>query len=83
MITVKGKIKNGCVLALEPIDEVFEGRDVEITLLDISTQANGNGNENGLASLMKFVNENSIDTGITDMAHQHDHYLYDTPKLDD
>ena len=83
MIRVKGKIENGHVLVLEPIDEAFEGHDVEITLIDKSTQVNGNGNENGLASLMRFIQENSVDTGITDMAHQHDHYLYGTPKHDD
>ena len=32
---------------------------------------------------MKFIEENFIDTGITDMAHQHDHYLYGTPKRED
>lgn len=79
MITVKGKIENGKVLALEPIDDEFEGREVEIILFEESRKANGNG----LDGLLKFIQENSIDTGITDMAHQHDHYLYGTPKRDD
>lgn len=28
----------------------------------------------------RFLEENLIDTGIPDLAHQHDHYLYGTPK---
>ena len=81
-ITVKGKIQNGRVLALEPINDSFEGKDVQITLLTESKKANGNGSENGLSDILKFVTENAVDTGLTDMAHQHDHYLYGSPKHD-
>lgn len=28
----------------------------------------------------KLIETCSMDTGITDLAHQHDHYLYGTPK---
>jgi len=28
------------------------------------------------------VNECAIDTGVSDLAHQHDHYLYGTSKQD-
>jgi hypothetical protein len=82
-ITVKGKIQNGRVLALEPIDESLEGEEVQITLLTESKKVNGNGSDKGLSDIMKFVSENSVDTGIHDMAHQHDHYLYGSPKQDD
>ena len=71
-ITVKGKIENGRVLALEPIDESLEGREVQITLVTESKEANGNGSENGLSGFMKFISENSVDTGLPDMAHQHE-----------
>lgn len=79
-ITVKGKIHNGQVLALEPIHESLEGKEVQITLCTESKEANGNGWENGLSDILKFVTENSVDTGLPDMAHQHDHYLYGSPK---
>ena len=81
MISVKGKIENGKILALEPVDEEFEGLEVQI-LIDRerpSTETNGGG----LGRLLAFAEKNSIDTGVTDMAHQHDHYLYGTPKRDD
>ena len=81
-ITVKGKIHNGQVFALEPIHESLEGKEVQITLQTESKEANGNGSENGLSEILKFVTENSVDTGLPDMAHQHDHYLYGSPKHD-
>jgi hypothetical protein len=55
MMSVKGKIKNGVVLPLEPVSETDEGRDV-------------------------LILECQVDTGIPDLASQHDHYLYGTPK---
>ena len=34
MLTVKGKVENGKILALEPIDEAFEGREVIIEFVE-------------------------------------------------
>ena len=31
-------------------------------------------------ALMRLIEECQMDTGIEDLAHQHDHYLYGTPK---
>jgi predicted transcriptional regulator len=36
--------------------------------------------EAGWAALMELVEKSQMDTGITDLAHQHDHYLHGTPK---
>ncbi|MCW5853654.1 MAG: type II toxin-antitoxin system Phd/YefM family antitoxin [Anaerolineae bacterium] len=36
--------------------------------------------ERAAAELDRVFGENLIDTGIPDLAHQHDHYLYGTPK---
>lgn len=33
--------------------------------------------------LMKLIAECAMDTGIGDLAHEHDHYLYGTPKRGD
>ena len=91
MVKVKGKVENGKILALEPVDEAFEGREVTITLVEETNLANGESDEekrrsdvkSGWQSLMKTIEENQISTGVTDMAHQHDHYLYGTPKRED
>jgi hypothetical protein len=32
------------------------------------------------SDLMAFLDRHAIDTGIDDLAHQHDHYLHNTPK---
>ena len=34
----------------------------------------------GWDALTALIEECQVDTGITDLAHQHDHYLYGTPK---
>jgi hypothetical protein len=36
--------------------------------------------EAGWAALMELVEKFQMDTGIADLAHEHDHYLYGTPK---
>ena len=52
MISVKGKIQNGKVLALEPVD-AFEGREVTISLDEISNGKpweDANGINTGIGS---------------------------------
>ncbi|MFN0278905.1 MAG: hypothetical protein ACKVRN_09910 [Pyrinomonadaceae bacterium] len=87
MISVKGKIDKGKILALEPVDDAFEGKTVTIIVDDESKESNGeNGSSHsgkGLRQLLGTIKRNQIHTGITDMAHQHDHYLYGTPKIED
>ncbi|MGI8642162.1 MAG: hypothetical protein ACR2MG_19705 [Pyrinomonadaceae bacterium] len=46
MLTVRGKVENGKVLALEPIDEIYEGNEVTITLPDKS-KTNGEPKSTG------------------------------------
>ena len=38
--------------------------------------------ERAWSSLTHLIRECAVETGIDDLAHQHDHYLYDTPKRD-
>lgn len=79
MLEVKGKVHNGAVLPLEPISDYYEGKEVIITLID-QRPAN---EESDWERLFKAIEENQIDADITDLAHQHDHYLYGTPKRED
>lgn len=81
MISVKGKIKNGVALPLEPVNESDEGRNVIITFVD--EEAEETERPNGAdhrVSLKSLIDEFQVDTGIEDLASQHDHYLYGTPK---
>lgn len=87
MITVRGKVEEGKILALDPVDDIFEGREVTITFDEEPSGRNDKPTRAeiraGWEHFMKIIKENQIDTEITDMAHQHDHYLYGTPKRED
>ena len=89
MLAVKGIFQNGIAQPDESV-EGREGQPVIITFLeesDETTQTNWNPSpeelEVGWDALIKLLKENAIDTGIPDLAHQHDHYLYGTPKRKD
>jgi hypothetical protein len=80
MISVKGTFKNGVALPLEPVKVSDEGRNVIITFLDEEPEADKESYSNGVVSLKTLIDEFQVDTGIEDLASQHDHYLYGTPK---
>ncbi len=80
MISVKGKFKNGVALPLEPIEKSHEGRSVIITFLDEQTREALSEKTNSAKSLEDLIAECEVDTGIADLAEQHDHYLYGKPK---
>jgi hypothetical protein len=79
MESVKGTIRNGVALPLEPVAESDEGRSVIITFVDepVETSPQTNGEH---LSLDEIIERFKVDTGIPDLAAQHDHYLYGTPK---
>jgi len=77
MISVRGRIKNGMALPLEPVKPSDEGRRVIITFVDEEVRQEP---PKGTVSLKTLVDEFQVDTGIEDLAAQHDHYLYGTPK---
>lgn len=79
MISVKGKFKNGVALPLEPVKDFQEGKSVIITFLD-EDAAVLSEKKNAAVSLEDLIEECAVDTGIEDLAAQHDHYLYGKPK---
>jgi hypothetical protein len=79
MISVKGKIKNGVALPLEPVKEFQEGRNIIITFLDDETE-DFTPKQTSKKSLEDLIAECTVDAGISDLAEQHDHYLYGKPK---
>lgn len=80
MISVKGKIKNGIALPLKPVKKTDEGRKVIITFMDDDITTTISKKKNGTKSLEDLIAKCEMDTGISDLAAQHDHYLYGTPK---
>lgn len=81
MISVKGKFKNGVALPLEPVKDFQEGRSVIITFLEEEVKKVPAEKNNGAKSLEELIAECEVDTGIADLAEQHDHYLYGKPKI--
>ncbi len=83
MLSVKGEFENGVAT---PVTEVpgREGQAVIITFLE-EEAAHQNGlaqanNDDGGAALLKLIRDCQTASGLGDLAHEHDHYLYGTPK---
>lgn len=80
METVKGIFQNGVACPTEPV-EGHEGQQVTIIFLEESqTEEPPPMTEEDWEALVKLLRDCAMDTGIPDLAHQHDHYLYGTPK---
>jgi hypothetical protein len=80
MISVKGKFQNGVALPLEPVKDSREGQTVIITFLEENGTEILTEKTNGVQSLEDLLTRCEVDTGISDLAEQHDHYLYGKPK---
>lgn len=92
ILSVKGEFHNGVAAPITKV-EGREGQQVIITFLeDLLSQplpelptiaVNGSSTDLEDDPLMKLIAECATDTGIGDLAHEHDHYLYGTPKRGD
>jgi len=63
----------------EPI-EGHEGESVLITFLDEDRTTKSSADDSGWQALTQLVETCAVETGINDLAQQHDHYLYGKPK---
>ena len=75
MRSVKGKFQNGVATPAEPV-EGHEGESVIITFLDEERTTDNSGWQ----ALAQLVEDCAVETGISDLAQQHDHYLYGKTK---
>lgn len=81
MSSVKGTFQNGVARPLEPVGEEREGQEVVITFLDDNQRMPEPAqSEETWDALAALLDKCTVDTGIPDLAHQHDHYLYGKPK---
>lgn len=76
MLSIKGTFQDGVVRFDEPV-EAREGQSVIITFLDDESDSMSHPAWDDLAEWVKSC---QVKTGVGDLAHQHDHYLYSTPK---
>jgi predicted DNA-binding antitoxin AbrB/MazE fold protein len=80
MLSIKGVFQNGVARPIRPV-EASDGQSVIIIFLDEGvTSPWFSTDESDWDALAQLVEECAVETGITDLAHQHDHYLYNKPK---
>ena len=80
MHSVTGTFKNGVVELNESVSWT-EGQEVTITVAQNDRPDNAQPmTDEDWDKLDRALEECKMETGITDLAHQHDHYLYGTPK---
>ena len=74
----------GLVRVLVSWPESANGANGAAASVETATKDEDTKNDDVIASdwdsLMRLIEECQMDTGIEDLAHQHDHYLYGTPK---
>lgn len=79
---LKAIYENGVLRLKEPLS-LPDGAEVEVT---VTSHEEGNGEQlqrmedRSWDALSQLIAECAIDTGVPDLASQHDHYLYGIPK---
>ena len=80
MMTVQGTYRNGIIEPTEPV----EGRDGQKVLITFLEGANEPQEDMAAVdeadTLGQLIDRFSVETGIPDLAHEHDHYLHGTPR---
>jgi hypothetical protein len=80
MLSVKGTFQNGVVHPNEPI-EGHEGQSVIIVFIEENrTPQPATPEDSDWDKLRQLIKNCAVDTDISDLAQQHDHYLYGVPK---
>lgn len=80
MLSVKGTFQNGVVQLNQPV----AGRDGQRVLIVFLQEENESPiADSAWGDFAQLLKECQVNTGIRDLAHQHDHYLHGTPKRED
>ncbi|MEH1923076.1 hypothetical protein [Nostoc sp.] len=80
MLSVKGTFQNGVVHPNEPI-EGHEGQSVIIVFVEENrTPQLATPEDSDWDKLRQLIKNCAVDTDISDLAQQHDHYLYGMRK---
>ncbi|ACC79739.1 hypothetical protein [Nostoc punctiforme] len=80
MLSVKGTFQNGVVYPNEPIGG-HEGQSVIIVFVEENrTPEPATPEDSDWDKLRQLIKNCAVDTDISDLAQQHDHYLYGMPK---
>ncbi|HRJ43990.1 MAG: hypothetical protein KJZ86_01045 [Caldilineaceae bacterium] len=79
MLSIRGRFEKGIIRPDQSVPG-REGQAVIITFLEETEDWGVEQNTDDWAVLMGLVQQNAVETGVADLAHQHDHYLYHKPK---
>jgi hypothetical protein len=79
LLSVKGIFKDGVAQPVEVV-EGREGEPVVITFVEDLSEQPVVDEEAAWDGLTQLVKDCEVETGIPDLAHQHDHYLYGKDK---
>ena len=80
--SVRGRFQNGIARPAEPV-EGREGQEVIITFVEERPNPPLPPPEESPAEQdpwEQLIERCAVDTGIPDLAHQHDHYIHGTPR---
>ena len=80
MLSVEGTFQDGVVQLKQPV----AGRDGQKVLIVFLQEENESPTaDSAWGDFAQLLKESQVNTGIRDLAHQHDHYLHGTPKRED
>ena len=80
MSTYQGKFEKGKVVFVGLVPPLHEGDPVTIYTDEPAPSTNGGA---GHVDPFDTLGDDAVDTGITDMSIEHDHYIYGAPKRGD
>lgn len=82
MLSVEGTFQDGVVQLDQPVAG-REGQRVIIVFLQEESEAAVADSDSAWGDFAMLLKDCQVNTGIRDLAHQHDHYLHGTPKRED
>ncbi len=79
MFTVKGSYRDGQIQLAEPVK--YKESKVLVIFLDEEEDTSGQNQPNAdWTAFNNLITDCQMETGISDLAHQHDHYQHGSPK---
>jgi hypothetical protein len=79
MLSVKGTFEKGIARPEQPVSG-RDGQMVIITFIEDKPLPESTMSEASWDALFQLIDEYAVETGISDFAQEHDHYLHGTPK---
>lgn len=82
MLSVKGTFEKGIARPERAVNG-RDGQAVIITFIEDKPALEPMMSEASWDTLMQLIDQYAMETGIPDLAHEHDHYIHGTPKRTD